>query len=83
MRHYNGPSTWVGGHRWVHSLDNYDWEWHDKPPLWGVRRGERFMNGVPVDPYNPMLAMLDAPMPEQKILMTEAQYKAWMEDLGE
>ncbi len=78
MRHYNGPSTWEGGHRWVSSKDGFEWEFHDKIPLGGVRPGQRFMNGVPAVPHNPMKAMLEQPMPQQKILVTERVYNDWV-----
>ncbi len=65
MRHYNGKSTWKWGHRWVSSVDGFDWEFHDKIPLGGINPGEQYLTGS---------------RPETILLVTKKMFDAWLED---
>lgn len=44
MRHYNGPSSWSQGHRWVSSRDGFKQEFHDAPPIGGIGKLQTYFN---------------------------------------
>jgi len=67
MRHYNGPSTWPLGHRWVSSKDGFEHEVHDCPPIGGAEAFQSFLN---------------QPLRPEKILMTRETYNRLLRELG-